>query len=103
MTFIFGDLPIASLERVSNLPLHKLIDLEPNNWSSFFGGSAWEFDPNTGEYYLHLFSKEQPDLNWENPIVREEIFSMMVTTLIIGDNGRSISGWIKESKDFEWM
>ena len=50
---------------------------EPNNWRSFFGGSAWQYDERTGEYYLHLFSKKQPDLNWENPKVREEVFKMM--------------------------
>ncbi len=49
----------------------------PNNWPSFFGGSAWEFDKATGEYYLHLFSKKQPDLNWENPKVRQEIYDIM--------------------------
>ena len=45
----------------------------PNNWTSRFGGSAWEYDDTTGEWYLHLFSKKQPDLNWENPAVRKEI------------------------------
>ena len=49
----------------------------PSNWVSFFGGSAWEYDPATEEYYLHLFSKKQPDLNWENPKVREEIYDAM--------------------------
>ena len=39
---------------------------EPNNWGGAFGGSAWEYDPQTQMYYLHLFSKKQPDLNWEN-------------------------------------
>lgn len=46
----------------------------PNNWDSYFGGKAWEFDPQTGEYYCHIFSKKQPDLNWANPEVREEMF-----------------------------
>lgn len=50
---------------------------EPNNWGSCFSGSAWEFDPETEMYYLHLFSKKQPDLNWENEIVRKEVFDMM--------------------------
>ena len=50
---------------------------EPNNWGSCFSGSAWEFDPETQMYYLHLFSKKQPDLNWENPAVRKEVFDMM--------------------------
>ena len=45
----------------------------PNNWSSRFSGSAWEYDETTGEYYLHLFSKKQPDLNWDNPKVRQEV------------------------------
>ena len=50
---------------------------EPNNWQSCFSGSAWQFDEATGMYYLHCFSKKQPDLNWENPKVRDEVFSMM--------------------------
>ncbi|MBP3913498.1 MAG: alpha-glucosidase, partial [Lachnospiraceae bacterium] len=50
---------------------------EPNNWESAFSGSAWEFDEATGMYYLHCFSKKQPDLNWENPKVRDEVFDMM--------------------------
>ena len=49
----------------------------PNNWASVFGGSAWEFEPRRGQYYLHIFSKKQPDLNWDCPALREEIFSMM--------------------------
>lgn len=49
----------------------------PNNWGSCFSGSAWEYDNETGMYYLHLFSKKQPDLNWENPKVRDEVFQMM--------------------------
>lgn len=50
---------------------------EPNNWGAWFGGSAWELDEHTGMYYLHCFSRKQPDLNWENPKVRDEIFDMM--------------------------
>lgn len=50
---------------------------EPNNWGSCFGGSAWEYDEHTDSYFLHLFSKKQPDLNWDNKEVREEVFSMM--------------------------
>lgn len=46
---------------------------EPNNWQSKFGGNAWAFDPQSSQYYLHLFSEQQADLNWENPEVREEI------------------------------
>lgn len=49
----------------------------PNNWGSCFGGPAWEYDENTGMYYLHLFSKKQPDLNWDNENVRKEVFDMM--------------------------
>src|SRR6266508_4453040 len=60
---------------------------EPNNWRSFFGGSAWQYDERTGEYYLHLFTKKQPDLNWENPRVREEVFKMMDWWLRKGING----------------
>ena len=49
----------------------------PNNWGASFGGPAWEYDPRTGMYYLHLFSKKQPDLNWDNPKVRDAVFDMM--------------------------
>ncbi|MDT8717511.1 alpha-glucosidase [Clostridium sp. 19966] len=49
----------------------------PNNWGSFFSGSAWKYDEISGEYYLHLFSKKQPDLNWENEKLRNEIYDMM--------------------------
>jgi len=60
---------------------------EPNNWQSFFSGSAWQYDEQTGEYYLHLFSKKQPDLNWENPKVRKEVFDMMTWWLDRGVDG----------------
>jgi len=50
---------------------------EPTNWSSFFSPSAWEYDEASGEYYLHLFTRKQPDLNWENPDVREAVYAMM--------------------------
>ncbi len=50
---------------------------EPNNWEASFSGSAWEYNEATGEYYLHMFSKKQPDLNWENPKVRAEVYGMM--------------------------
>ena len=59
----------------------------PNNWTSFFGGNTWEFDPDTGQYYLHLFSKKQPDLNWENPCLRREVFDMMNWWLDKGIDG----------------
>ncbi len=50
---------------------------EPNNWGSCFGGSAWKYDEKTDMYFLHLFSQKQPDLNWDNPKVRQEVFDMM--------------------------
>ena len=50
---------------------------EPTNWESVFSGSAWTFNEATGEYYLHLFSPKQPDLNWENPKVRAEVYDLM--------------------------
>lgn len=50
---------------------------EPNNWGACFGGSTWEYDATTDQYYLHCFSKKQPDLNWENPKVRQEIYNLM--------------------------
>ena len=49
----------------------------PTNWQSFFGGSTWEFNEATQDYYLHLFTKKQPDLNWENPQVRKEIYDII--------------------------
>jgi oligo-1,6-glucosidase len=60
---------------------------EPTNWNSFFSGSAWELDEATGEYFLHLFSRKQPDLNWENPEVREAIYAMMRWWLDRGVDG----------------
>jgi len=60
---------------------------EPNNWDSFFSGSAWTYDKDTQEYYLHLFSKKQPDLNWENPEVREHVYDMMRWWLDRGVDG----------------
>ena len=60
---------------------------EPTNWRSFFSGPTWELDEATGEYYLHLFSRKQPDLNWENPEVRQAIYSMMRWWLDRGVDG----------------
>ena len=60
---------------------------EPTNWQSFFSGPAWELDEATGEYYLHLFSRKQPDLNWENPEVREAVYAMMRWWLDRGVDG----------------
>ncbi|AIQ46150.1 oligo-1,6-glucosidase [Paenibacillus sp. FSL R7-0273] len=59
----------------------------PNNWSSIFSGPAWELDEKTGEYYLHLFSRKQPDLNWENPKLREALYKMMTFWLDKGVDG----------------
>ncbi|MEN1985929.1 glycoside hydrolase family 13 protein [Paenibacillus hubeiensis] len=60
---------------------------EPNNWESIFGGSAWEYDEVSGQYYLHLFSKKQPDLNWGNEEVRKSIYEMMNWWLDKGIDG----------------
>jgi oligo-1,6-glucosidase len=60
---------------------------EPTNWASFFSGPAWEYDEASGEYYLHLFSRKQPDLNWENPEVRQAVFAMMRRWLQRGVDG----------------
>ena len=60
---------------------------EPTNWESAFSGSAWELDPHSGQYYLHLFSRKQPDLNWENPQVRQAIYEMMRWWLDLGVDG----------------
>jgi oligo-1,6-glucosidase len=60
---------------------------EPTNWGSFFSGPAWELDQASGEYYLHLFSRKQPDLNWEHPAVRQAIYQMMRWWLERGIDG----------------
>ena len=60
---------------------------EPNQWGSYFGGSAWEYCPERGKYYLHQFSKKQPDLNWENPAVRRAVYDMMNWWLDRGVDG----------------
>ena len=60
---------------------------EPSNWESFFSGPAWQLDPASGEYYLHLFSRKQPDLNWENPEVRFAVYDMMRWWLDRGVDG----------------
>ncbi|WP_283703947.1 glycoside hydrolase family 13 protein [Clostridium perfringens] len=62
-------------------------DEEPNNWESIFKGSAWEFCENSEQYYLHLFAKEQPDLNWENKEVRNELYKMINWWLDKGIDG----------------
>ncbi|WP_345240057.1 alpha-glucosidase [Pontibacillus salipaludis] len=60
---------------------------EPNNWESIFGGSAWEYDEETGQYYMHLFSRKQPDLNWENEEVREVLYDTVNWWLDKGIDG----------------
>ncbi len=60
---------------------------EPNNWGSLFGGSAWEWEQTTGQYYLHLFDRKQPDLNWKNPQVRKAVQDTMVWWLDRGVDG----------------
>ncbi len=59
----------------------------PNNWVSFFSGSAWKLDPTTNEYYLHLFAEKQPDLNWDNPKLRQEVYALMKFWLDKGVDG----------------
>ena len=59
----------------------------PNDWGSYFSGSAWDWDPQAGQYYLHLFTKKQPDLNWENQRVRNDIFTMIKWWLDKGIDG----------------
>lgn len=60
---------------------------EPNNWESIFGGSSWQYDERTNQYYLHVFSTKQPDLNWENPEVRDAVYGMMNYWLDKGIDG----------------
>jgi alpha-glucosidase len=60
---------------------------EPNNWESIFGGSAWKYDEKTDQYFMHIFSTKQPDLNWENPDVRHAIYAMMRWWLDKGIDG----------------
>lgn len=75
---------------------------EPNNWGSCFSGPAWEYDPATDMYFLHLFSKKQPDLNWDNPKVRDEVFDMMNWWLDKGVDGfrMDVISLISKNPDF---
>lgn len=75
---------------------------EPNNWGSCFGGPAWEYEESSGEYYLHLFSVKQPDLNWENPQVRREVYRMMNWWLDKGVDGfrMDVISLISKDPDF---
>ena len=77
-------------------------DKEPNNWESYFGGSVWEPVPSTNKYYLHSFQKDQPDLNWQNPVLREEIYKMLNWWLDKGIAGFRIDAIINIKKDLEW-
>lgn len=74
----------------------------PNNWPSFFGGPAWTYSEETNEYYLHLFTKNQPDLNWENPKVREEIYKVMRFWLDKGVDGFRMDVITLLSKDLNF-
>ena len=80
-------------------------DLEPNNWESIFKGSAWEYDENTEEYFLHLFSKKQPDLNWENEDVRKELYKMINWWLDKGIDGFRVDAisHVKKENDLNDM
>jgi len=75
---------------------------EPNNWLSDFGGSAWTYDQQTEQYYLHIFSKKQPDLNWDNPVLRNEIYDTMTWWLNKGVDGfrMDVINLISKDSDF---
>ncbi len=75
---------------------------EPNNWRSIFGGSAWEPIKDTNLYYLHLFTKWQPDLNWENPVLRQNIYDMVNKWLDLGIRGFRIDAISHLKKDFSY-
>lgn len=75
----------------------------PCNWRSYFGGSVWEKIPNTNKYYFHAFAKEQPDLNWENPKVKEEIYKMINWWLDKGLAGFRIDAIINIKKDLSFQ
>jgi oligo-1,6-glucosidase len=90
---------------------------EPNEWRSYFSGTTWELDEPTGEYYLHLFARSMPDLNWENPEVRAAIYSMMnwwldrgvdgfrmdVIDMLSKDPDRPEDGWICGPRIHEFL
>ena len=75
---------------------------EPTNWGACFGGSAWQFDETTGQYYLHQFVPEQPDLNWENPLLREKLYEMINWWLEKGLAGFRIDAIINIKKDLDF-
>lgn len=74
----------------------------PNNWMSCFGGSAWQYDEKVGQYYLHLFSRKQPDLNWECEAMRNEIYDMMKYWLDLGVDGFRLDAIANISKTQEF-
>lgn len=78
---------------------------EPNNWASLFGGSIWEYDEHTGQYFMHVFSRRQPDLNWENPEMRREIYEMINWWLEKGIDGFRVDAisHIKKTSGFPDM
>jgi oligo-1,6-glucosidase/alpha-glucosidase len=87
-------------------------DGPPNNWESFFGGSAWTFDEERGQYYLHLYDTSQPDLNWRNPAVRQDIFDTIEWWLEKGIDGfrmdvinllSKVEGLPDGDPDSEWV
>ncbi|WP_155286828.1 alpha-glucosidase [Lacticaseibacillus zhaodongensis] len=71
----------------------------PNNWGSSFGGSAWTFDDTRGQYYLHYYSPQQPDLNWENPKVRQAVYDIMRYWVVKGVDGWRLDVITSISKD----
>ncbi len=75
----------------------------PNDWTSIFGGPAWTKDATTGDYYLHLFDPKQPDLNWENPAVRNEVYALMRFWLDKGVDGFRMDVIPFISKDQEFL
>ena len=79
------------------------VNKPPCNWRSYFGGSVWEKIPNTNKYYFHAFAKEQPDLNWENPKVKEEIYKMINWWLDKGLAGFRIDAIINIKKDLSFQ
>ena len=75
---------------------------EPNNMRSYFGGSAWEPVPGTNKYYLHFFAKEQPDFNWDNPVLKQKLFDMINWWLEKGIAGFRIDAIINIRKDMSF-
>lgn len=75
----------------------------PTNWGSIFSGSSWEYDEQTEQYYLHLFAKKQPDLNWENPKLREDVYNMMKFWLDKGIDGfrMDVINFISKDQEFK--